>query len=309
MRNKRRVLWGALLIGCTAVALTVLALAAYFAKGVFKDVFVNKEDYFSADVLYSISSVDASKREVGSAGVRREINIFNHDVSSGDFNAFDIAFDVYAWLEAPLSDDKSYTLYDGNGNSVVINTTEHAEPVLRGLMLQGGKSSTVTLAVEFDFQEDEDLTDAPGLHLVAVPTVPKRLSNAYLGALIRPTHSDAFALNFDFDHIGRVEDYAAFTYRVSTVGNAPSGDKITVKWKSDALILMHMNGEEPNVAPVQEGDFGDGFDRKIEWNVQSNHTDSFVFFRNTENDMWKTENQDWDLLRGQIATEYVKSGT
>ena len=120
---------------------------------------------------------------------------------------------------------------------------------------------------------------------------------------------DAFAVNYDFDHTGRVEDYAAFTYRVSTVGNAQLGDKIVVKWKSDALVLIHMNGEEPNITVVQEGDFGNGFDRMIEWDVQSNNTDSFVFFRNTENEMWKAENQDWDLLRSQISTEYVKNST
>ena len=59
---------------------------------------------------------------------------------------------------------------------------------------------------------------------------------------------------------------------------------------------------------VQEGDFGDGFDRMIELTAQSNNTDSFVFFRNTdtENNMWKTENPTWDDLRAQISTKYIK---
>lgn len=306
MRKIRRTYLVVLIIGCAAAVLTVMALTAYFAKGIFKDVFVNKEVFFSADALYSISSVDASKREVGSAGAQREINIYNYDLISGDFNAFDITFDVYAWLDEALQDGKDYTLTVGGGNSVAISTTVHTDPVLRDIILLGGKRSAVTLSVDFGYQEGDDLSGATGLNLVVVPTTPKRLSGACLGALIRPTWSEAFAVNSDLDHTGSVEDYAAFTYRVSTVGNSRTDDKIVVKWKSDALILIHVNGKEPDT--VQKGNFGDGFDRKIEWDVQSNHTDTLVFFRNTKNDMWR-ENQDWETVRGQISTEYVKNST
>ncbi|MGN1095672.1 MAG: hypothetical protein ACI4QR_04720 [Eubacteriales bacterium] len=310
MSKKRRFFLGAIVVVFIAAALTVMSLTAYFAKGVFKDVFVNKKDYFSADVLYSISRIDEeNKREVGSFGVRREINIYNHDVSSGDFNAFDITFDVYAWLESPL-EGKEYTIFYGdNGNSVSVSTTDHAAPVISGLTLPGGKSSTATLKVDFGYQENEDITSLPGLHLVAVPTEPERISKSYLGALLRPTRSDAFAVNYDFVHTGAVKDYAAFTYRVSTVGTAQEGDNIVIKWKSGALTLIRVNSKAPDADAVQDIVSEDGFDKMIVLDVQSNHTDNFVFFRNTESDIWETANQDWNLVRSQISTEYVKNGT
>lgn len=310
MRKKRRIFLVALMIGGTAAALTMLVLAAYFAKGVFKDVFVNKKDYFSADVLYEISSIDDdNKPEVGSGGVRRWINIYNHDIASGDFNSFDTTFDVYAWLDKALPEGKqAYTISDSSGHPVPVSTTEHTQPVLHNLTLSGGMRSTVTLTVDFGFAEDDDLTDAPVLNIVAVPTAPERLSGSYLGAVLRPTMSEAFFVNADFEHIGTVNDYAAFTYLVSTVGNAQTGDKIVIKWKSDALILMHINREEPDALSVQTGDFGDGFDRMIKWDAESNHTDTLVFFRNSKNEMW-TGTPDWGLLRSQISTEYVKNNT
>lgn len=309
-KTKRRLILGILTVVCILAMVTVIISAAYFAKGEFKDVFVNKKDYFSANVLYSISSIDAEKHEVGSSGVQRDIMIYNYDMSTGDFNSFDIEFDVYVWLDKTFTDEKSYVISDGLGHQISINTLDHEEPVFRNLKLEGGQRSIVTLTADFGFGEDEDLTNLPGLYVVAVPTSPRRLSTYLLGALIRPTRSDAFDVNSYFDDTGSVEDYAAFTYRVNTVGAAPEGDKIRIKWKSDALILMRVNGKDPETSEafqIQQGDFENGFDRMIEWEAQSDHTDYFVFFRNTENTMWETEPQTWDQVYAQIVTEYVKN--
>lgn len=307
-KTKRRLILGIVTVVCILATMVVFVSAAYFAKGEFKDVFVNKKDFFSANVLYNIGSVDAEKHEVGSSGVQHDIMIYNYDVSTGDFNSFDIEFDVYVWLDRTFTDERAYVISDGSGNRKSINTLEHTEPVFRNLKLEGGQRSIETLTVNFGFGEGEDLTNLPGLYVVAVPTSPRRLSTYLLGALIRPTRSDAFDVNSYFDDTGSVEDYAAFTYRVNTVGVASEWDKIRIKWKSDALILMRVNGG----APESEEKYAitkdeNGFDRMIEWNAQSDHTDYFVFFRNAEAEMWKTESQTWEQVYAQIVTEYVKN--
>lgn len=303
---KTRLLFCILTGICILTAIALIVTAAYFAQGEFKDVFVNKKDYFSADVLYGISSVEGKKLSVGSSGTERKINIYNYDVSTGDFNAFDVEFDVYVWLSAVLPAGKTYVLSYG-GNEISFTNQTDPTPVLKKLKLKGGERSTVTLTAGFDIQDGEDLTEAPGLYVVAVPTSPERLNSVYLGALIRPTRSDAFNVESDFDHAGDVDRYAAFTYRVNTVGTAPEGDKICIKWKSDALTLIRVNGKATDTVTIDTGNYENGFDRMIEWNAQSDQSDYFVFFRNTENDMWNKENLTWDRLRDQIVTEYINN--
>ncbi|MDD6203931.1 MAG: hypothetical protein PUC05_02910 [Firmicutes bacterium] len=293
-------------VGCAVLALSVTVFAAYFAKGVFKDVFVNKRDCFSANVLYNIDSLDGTKREVGSSGNPREIIIYNHDVSSGDFNSFDITVDVYAWLDGELPQGKTYTLYDNAGNPVLIDKTGHTEPVFRNLMLPGGRRSTVNLRLDFGFSENEDVTGWPGVHIVAVPSAPERMTGTFLGAVIRPSGTEEFAVNYGFDSsIGEPEQYAAFTYQVSTAGNAPEGDSLVIKWNSKALQLIKMNGvysDSLEITEIAEGEF----DSQIVWDIQSNHTDSFVFFRNAENDMWQTGDPGWELINEQVTVEHIQ---
>lgn len=307
MKEKRRLFFIIFTVVYILVTMTVAVWAAYFVKGEFKDVFVNKNDYFSADVLYSISSMDAVKQEVGASGVRRQIAVYNYDVTVGDFNIFDVTFDVYAWLDEPIPDGLAYVLYDNNGNAFPISTQEHNQPVISGLVLAGGSRSTVNLAVDFCFWEGEDLANAPGMHVVAVPTSPKRLTSCLIGALFRPKLSDAFAVFADFESTGLVTDYAAFKYRITATGNAPSEGKIVIKWKSNALIPIRINEKDITTVTISEGEYGNGFDRKIELNAQSDHTDYISFFRNTENEMWNTDYQSWDLLKQQISMEYVSN--
>ena len=161
----------------------------------------------------------------------------------------------------------------------------------------------MTVTVNFGFGDDDDLTDAPGLCVVAVPTSPERLNKAYLGALIRPTRSDAFNIESSFDNHGDVDDYAAFSYRVNTVGIAPEGDKISIKWNSGALTLIRANGEKVDSREITGGDYGNGFDSMIEWNAKSDQSDYFVFFRNTENEMWNNR-YDWPEVYSLITTEH-----
>lgn len=309
MKKSRRKLVLPIAICSITAAIIVIVWAAYFARGEFKDVFVNKKDYFSANVLYDIKSMTDDMKEVGSGGRRCEISVYNHDLSTGDFNGFDVTFDVFAWLEGakPLPVGKSYVLSCG-GNSVNITGTEHTNAVFQGLTLAGGNLSTVTLTAEFCYEDDEDLTDAPGLYVVAVPTAPKRLTSFMLGAIICPSHSDAFAVSAAFDSTGEViTDYAAFTYRINTSGNSPEGDKIAVRWKSNALIPIRINGKEFNAESVTSGDFGNGFDQELILDAITDHSDYIVFFRNSGSDIWASESQTWGLLYEQVSFEYIKS--
>ncbi|MDD6094974.1 MAG: hypothetical protein PUC29_04440 [Clostridia bacterium] len=303
-KKNKRILFTVLIVICIFTAVTVLVRGAYFAKGEFKDVFINKKDYFSADVLYGISSLEAEKSEVGSSGAERNINIYNYNISTGDFNSFDVEFDVYAWLERELPDGKSYVLSNANGNKITFTNQTEANPVFTNMTLPGGVRSTATLTVDFGFKDDDDLTTFPGLYVVAVPTSPQRLNKVFLGALICPTRSDAFNIVSAFDNEESVDKYAAFTYRVNTVGIAPENDKIRIKWKSDALILIRVNGEDPETVTVNTGDYGNGFDRMIEWDAGSDQMDYFVFFRNSENPMWD-ERPTWAELRDLVQTEHI----
>lgn len=313
IKNKKtRILICCLIVISLLTTITLIVRAAYFAKGEFKDVFINKKDYFSADVLYGISSLESEKREVGSSGAERQINIYNYDVSTGDFNSFDVEFNVYAWIKSELPEGKSYTLSNGSGESVdFTDQTVHTNPVFENLKLDGGKRSSVTLTVNFKFNDGDDLTTAPGLYVVAVPTSPERLTKTHLGALIIPTRSEAFNVVSGFENEGEVKDskdYAAFTYRVNTVGIAPDGYKIRVKWKSAALTLIRVNGKDTNTVTINKADYGNGFDRMIEWEAQSDQMDYFVFFRNTENTMWNNT-VEWADLYELITTEHSKDDT
>ena len=290
-----------------AVAPLGITQAAYYAKGKFKDVFVNKKEYFSSDILYSITDIEDDKQSIGSSGRARNFAVYNHDVMTGDFNAFDVYFDVYAWLDGALPDGKAYTLsyYDGGvKKEVQISSTEHAAPVVTGRRLEGGRCSTETFTVTFCYEDGEDVTGAPGLTVVAVPTEPKRLSTYLLGSVIKPTWSEAYSVigTFEEDASGP-GNYAAFTYRVVTMGSAPENGKITIRWKSDCLTLMTKNNsiEIGEVKDVSEN----GFDKKIEWTAKSNRTDVFVFFR-AENAMWDGS-VTWEEINALVETEFTKS--
>ncbi len=282
----------------------IVAEAAYFARGKFKDVFVNKQEYFSADILYSLSSIDSEKEKVGSPATEQNISVYNHDVHTGDFNAFDVTFDVYVWSESDLPEGKAYVFsYYENGvaKKIAISTTDHASPIASRTLI-GGKSSTETFTVSFGYEEGEDLNGVPGLNVVVVPTYPERLSSVILGSTITPTGAESFSVSGSFDTSGKVEDYAAFTYQVRASGPVSSDVKIVLRWNANALTLMTQNKGFPSPAEeIQEGIYN----RKIEWKAKNNDTDVFVFFRNTKNEMWNGEVY-WSAIAGQVSVEYVE---
>lgn len=269
-----------IMIVCILFITTISVFAAYYAKGKFKDVFANKQEYFASDILQRINSIDGAKIEIGSGGKSRDIRVFNHNIQSGDYNAFDLVFDIYAWVDSDLNGE-TYTLtYKKNGETKTASVSEmtHTFPVVKGLMLKGGNRSTNTITVSFPY-ENEIPEDAPGLHIVVKPTSPSRMAtdSFVLGAVINPTESDDFSVGGNFEKKGRVGDNAAFVYRVRTNGNAPEGGKIVLQWDSTKLELKSVNKEAPQSSSITYE--ADGI-CKLELEAQSNHTDTIIFFRN-----------------------------
>lgn len=309
MNHQKRCFLAILSIVLVGLAVsTVVVRAAYFAKGEFKDVFVNKADYFASDVLYGISSEQDMTHSFGSAGTTQTVAIRNYDVRTGDFNAFNVTFDVYAWLSGPLTAEKTYSL-SANGKTINITTTAKGTLLFTDLQLSGGSRSSVTLTVNYGYGENDDLSAMPGVYLVAVPTAPSQLTAVKLGALLIPTRSEAFSVTGSFEH-GQEEnigDYAAFSYQVSAVGNAPENTSIVVKWKSSALTLMTFNGSIDTSAATKIDPDERGFDRQLMLEAQSNHVDTLVFFR-TEGADWSevTGDDPWGALNALVSVEEKK---
>ena len=305
MNKKRRLtILIPLVVVCILAVTAVSVMGAYYAKGKFKDVFVNKQEYFLSDVLHSITSPDAEKYVIDSAGQTRDVFIYNHNPSSGDYNAFDLTIDIYAWADAELPAGKEYRIMVGSAE-YIISGTAHAAPVASGIVLGGGPRSTEMITAVFPYDKGEDLTGVPGLHIVAVPTSPERMATSafMLGALIRPTHSDTFSFSASFEKNGNVGENAAFVYNVGTVGNAPDGGTLVVRGNSDKITLKQVNKQAPtSVAEEVSGNF----DRKLTLAAQSNHTDTLVFFRNANRaEDGEAPTGSWDAALDAVATPGV----
>ena len=103
-------LWAVLVLALSAT----LVLAAYYGKGNFKDVFVNRKHSFSSDVLSSVSRFEeADKNVVRPQGMAaKSISFYNYDRSTGEYNDFDVTFSVYAWLDRSDT-GRAYTISYG----------------------------------------------------------------------------------------------------------------------------------------------------------------------------------------------------
>lgn len=296
-----------ILLVCLFFAETTLivAYAAYFVKGKFKDVFINKQDYFAADKLYSISTIDSDKERIACGISEQSIFVYNHDVTTGDYNSFDVTYEVYVWLENVLPEGKAYTfIYYENGveRSVSITSNEHTTPVI-SKTLKGGKCSTESFVVTFGYEDGEDLTGVPGLNVVAVPTYPVRLSGVVIGATFVPTKEDTCSVTGGFDESTDVGNFAAFTYRVQSFGPTISEGKVVLKWNGDVLTLMTVN-QSMNFTGVEN--ISDGsFTKQYSWTAQNKNTDTFAFFRNNQGGYWDGDIS-WTDIEGQVFVEYVK---
>lgn len=284
-------LWAVLVLALSAT----LVLAAYYGKGNFKDVFVNRKHNFSSDVLSRISQFEDAEnnvvRPLGTAA--KSISFYNYDRSTGEYNDFDVTFSVYAWLDKGDT-GRAYTIYYGTttDKKVTVNSTAQDTPVFTAT-LKGKKASELAITVQFNASQTDDLTTFPKLLMVAVPDTPRYMASRMLGACIVPSRSEGFHVDCGFEKTeGKVdiEDYAAFIYGISMVGEPPENGVLRVLWRSDRLTLMeHNDFKAQNVENPT-----DGFDKYINIPQETDYYGRLSFMRvqgiADEKNPWATAN-------------------
>lgn len=298
-------LWAVLVLALSAT----LVLAAYYGKGNFKDVFVNRKHSFSSDVLSSVSRFEeADKNVVRPQGMAaKSISFYNYDRSTGEYNDFDVTFSVYAWLD---KDDtgRAYTISYGTTTGKTVNSTAH-DKALFTATLKGKKASELAITVQFNAKADEDLTTFPNLLMVAVPDTPRYMASRMLGACIVPSRSEGFHVDCGFEKTeGNVdiEDYAAFIYGISMVGEPPENGVLRVLWRSDRLTLMeHNDFKAQNVENPT-----DGFDKYIYIPQETDYYVRLSFMRvqgieDEKNNPWKNNSYNWTDLESFVKWQQL----
>lgn len=291
-------LWAVLVLALSAT----LVLAAYYGKGNFKDVFVNRKHSFSSDVLSSVSGFEeADKNVVRPHGMAaKSISFYNYDRSTGEYNDFDVTFSVYAWLDKGDT-GRAYTISYGTTTGKTVNSTTHDTPIFTAT-LKGKKASELAITVWFNANANEDLTTFPKLLMVAVPDTPRYMASRMLGACIVPSRSEGFHVDCGFEKTEgnvNIEDYAAFIYGISMVGEPPKNGGLRVLWRSDRLTLMEHN----NFKAQDVKNPTDGFDKYIDIPQETDYYVRLSFMRvqgieDEKNNPWKNNSYNWtDLER------------
>lgn len=298
-------LWAVLVLALSAT----LVLAAYYGKGNFKDVFVNRKHSFSSDVLSSVSGFEEAEKNVvrphGMAA--KSISFYNYDRSTGEYNDFDVTFSVYAWLDRGDT-GRAYTISYGTTTGKTVNSTAHDKAVLTAT-LKGKKASELAITVWFNADADDDLTTFPNLLMVAVPDTPRYMASRMLGACIVPSRSEGFHVDCGFEKTeGNVdiEDYAAFIYGISMVGEPPENGVLRVLWRSDRLTLMeHNDFKAQNVENPT-----DGFDKYIYIPQETDYYVRLSFMRvqgieDEKNNPWKNNSYNWTDLESFVKWQQL----
>lgn len=296
-------LWAVLALALSAT----LVLAAYYGKGNFKDVFVNRKHSFSSDVLSSVSRFEeAEKNVVRPQGMAaKSISFYNYDRSTGEYNDFDVTFSVYAWLDKGDT-GRAYTISYGTTTGKTVNSTTHDTPIFTAT-LKGKKASELAITVQFNAKANEDLTTFPKLLMVAVPDTPRYMASRMLGACIVPSRSEGFHVDCGFEKTeGNVdiEDYAAFIYGISMVGEPPKNGALRVLWRSDRLTLMEHN----NFTALDVQNPTDEFDKYIDIPQETDYYGRLSFMRvqgiADEKNPWKN-NYNWTNLESFVKWQQL----
>lgn len=299
-----------------SVASIATVYAAYYGKGLFKDVFVNKRSYFFCDVLESVGdkeSVGVGDHRINFGAEKGYIDFYNYDTSTGEFNGFDIDFDVYAWTDAAYPQQASaYTVgYDGTEKQA--DTTTKDTPLFR-VRLAGGKVTSVKLTVSFGLGDTEPTEDYPDLYVFAVPVTPAYLSSKMFGAAIEPSKTEAFRLEGYFQNAPENketaidDETAAFLYIVTATGEKPDAN-IRIKWNSKAVTPVFEIGSltGASVKDLTET----GFDKCIDLPGTADFYYRLTFMRvqdlpEGETNVWEKD-VTWQDLEGYISCETVEA--
>ena len=238
----------------------------------------------------------------------KSISFYNYDRSTGEYNDFDVTFSVYAWLDRSDT-GRAYTISYGTTTSetVTVNSTAHDKAVFTAT-LKGKKASELAITVQFNARQTDDLTTFPNLLMVAVPDTPRYMASRMLGACIVPSQSEGFHVDCGFEKTeGNVdiEDYAAFIYGISMVGEPPENGVLRVLWRSDRLTLMeHNNFTAQNVENPT-----DGFDKYIYISQETDYYGRLSFMRvqgiADENNPWKNNSYNWTDLESFVKWQQL----
>ncbi len=287
----------ALLLSTTAI--TVWAI--YFASGNFKDVFVNKSNYFISDTLSSISSINDDKINIETSGNNKTIYIYNFNHKTGDFNAFDITYDIYAWTDNDLKNGRFYSISNDDGNNKIVSKKDNSTPIISNIILDGGKRTTKSITLSFEYLNENDLFELDTLNIAVVPTSPAFMSQHILGASFKPTENQSFSYSGKFVNKGtNTQDYAAFMYEVTTSGIAPADNVFVIMWKGDYLELLTLNGKPIDSTLIKDITTNSNYNKMIALTVQSSHLDSLTFARNTANEIWDSD-VTFDMLASYVS--------
>lgn len=310
--KKRRPLPAALCALIMLVLSIVLGYAAYYGKGNFKDVFVNRRNCFTSDVLASVSDREEVPRSTFYFSSGKVINLFNYDLSTGEYNAFSMEFSVYAWLDKTPADGQEYYLTIGGQEKKVASTAADT-PVFTGIPLPGGVASKSVMTVRF--HSDADLSDYPRLNLYVIPTTPAYMQQKRLGGCIVPTSDEGFTAvgRFVYSDGDDIEDYAAFPYEVTMSGRLDESKKgfLRVEWDPANLTLMTQYNALPAGVDVQHDAASgkdyillplteDGYTRLTFLRVQDPQTGADNPWANTANPVT------WAQLKGFVTVKQIQ---
>lgn len=312
MRLERKTLPAAV---CALIVLALTAsmvLAAYYGKGNFKDVFVNRKHCFNSDLLASVTDEEDAAKSSFRATNGGSVMICNYDLSTGEYNAFDMTFSLYAWLDRESKDESTeYYLLTVNGAEKKIISTNGAVPIFTGLSLAGNKASQCNITVSFN-GEKAALSDYPRLCLYAIPDEPDYMTQKRLGGCLTPAAADSFSAvgEFDMNTEAGTEDYAAFPYEVTMSGRLDGKTGVLkIRWDATALTLMAQYNELPRAFDVTtEGNY-----RYISIPLEEDYYTRLTFLRVQEPaegtvNPW-TGSVTPDELKGFVQTEIVWGST
>ena len=281
---------------------------AYYGKGIFKDVFVNRKNHFTSDLLVQVKASEDWESSAEKTTGASKFSLCNYDLATGEYNAFDLTFAVYAKSEDSAT-DKVYNVFFG-GKAYSVDKNSSFDTPLFTAVLPKGAANSVSVSISFGDVTSDNISEFPGVYVLAVPVEPSYMSPRALGALIGPFNSERFEVHssFEYDEGSDINDYAAFNYVVSMIGEPDDGETVAVWWNSKVLSIMTENGTLPDGSEVMTGSDGD-FDRYILLPKVSAINYSLFF---TRAEVAEEETSPW-LVTGDGAitwnklTDYIKT--
>lgn len=289
-------------------------LAAYYGKGNFKDVFVNRSNCFTSNMMGGVSAIDVVEKGEAVKIVQGQVIKFcNYDLSTGEYNAFDMTFSIYAWVEREDA-DKYYDIMLEDGTAPVRLGTDASTPLITGVRLQGGEASEYILSIHHN-SEAADIRRYPKLYIYAVPTSPDYMIQRPLGGSFIPGAQTSFApyCYFDYTAGDDIEDYAALSYVVTTSGRLEQEGNLRICWDPKKLRLVTENGSLDGSGIVGPAD-GEAGEKYILIPLEQDYYNRLTFLRvqdvaEGETNPWTQNDITWDELEGFVEYRLEYNGT